>query len=90
MNYITRPWASDEGNTRQFTNYVTRPWASDKGDTRQITNYITRPWASDKGDLRTYKEIQLQVFPRNCITRTWASDIVKRKLVTRCQTEVSD
>ena len=34
MNYVTRPWASDKGNTRQFTNYVTRSWASDEGDHR--------------------------------------------------------
>ena len=36
---------------------------------------ITHPGASIN--------IQYQVSPRNCITRPWASDIVKRKLVTK-------
>ena len=36
---------------------------------------ITRPGAS--------VNIQHQVLPRNCITRLWASDIVKQKLVTK-------
>ena len=34
MNYVTRPWASDKGNTQQFMNYVTHPWASNESDHR--------------------------------------------------------
>ena len=71
------------------TNYVTRPWVSDEDDIRtikrtsvnnQTNNHKLRlviPWPG------VSVIIQYQVSPRNCISRPWASDIVKWKLVTK-------
>ena len=56
MNYVTRPWASDQGNTRQFTNYVTRSWASDEDDIRTIKGQYRH---SPRGECQQSEE-QLQ------------------------------